>query len=84
MPEVGNMPIPRQIAREGVIDMVRVSDARKSWTALGTVVMHVFPESEAGGPLSLAATGDLVRLDTQNGMLDLVVPERELAQRRKE
>ncbi len=84
MPEVGNMPIPRRLAREGVRDMVRVSDARMSGTAFGTVVLHVSPESEAGGPLSLAATGDLVRLDANNGMLDPVVPERELAQRRKE
>ena len=58
MPEVGNMPISRRQAREGVRDMVRVSDARMSGSAFGTVVLHVFPESEAGGPLSLAATGD--------------------------
>ena len=84
MAEVGNMPIPRRLAREGVRDMVRVSDARMSGTAFGTVVLHVSPESEAGGPLSLAATGDIVKLDTNNGLLDLLVPERELAQRRKD
>ena len=55
-----------------------------SGTAFGTVVLHVSPESEAGGPLSLAATGDLVKLDTNNGLLDLMVPERELAQRRRD
>ena len=83
MAEVGNMPIPRRLAREGVRDIVRVSDARMSGTAFGAVVLHVSPESEAAGPLSLVATGDSVRLDTKNGQLDLLVPERELEQRRK-
>ena len=84
MAEVGNMPIPRRLAKEGVRDMVRVSDARMSGTAFGAVVLHVSPESEAGGPLSLVATGDIVRLDTNNGLLHLQVPERELAQRRRD
>ena len=84
MAEVGNMPIPRRLAKEGVRDMVRVSDARMSGTAFGTVVLHVSPESEAGGPLSLVATGDTVKLDATNGLLELLVPERELAQRRKD
>ena len=82
MPEVGNMPIPKRLAQEGVRDMVRVSDARMSGTAFGTVVLHVTPESEAGGPLSLVATGDIVRLDAKTGALDLLVPEAELEARR--
>ncbi len=83
MAEVGNMPIPKRLAEQGIRDMVRVSDARMSGTAFGTVVLHVAPESEAGGPLALAKTGDVVSLDAPNGKLDLKVPERELADRRK-
>ena len=82
MPEVGNMPIPKRLAQEGIRDMVRVSDARMSGTAFGTVVLHVTPESEAGGPLSLVATGDIVRLDAKAGTLDLLVPDEELEARR--
>lgn len=82
MPEVGNMPIPKRLAQEGIRDMVRVSDARMSGTAFGTVVLHVTPESEAGGPLSLVATGDIVRLDAKAGTLDLLVLEEELEARR--
>ena len=82
MPEVGNMPIPKRLAEQGVRDMVRVSDARMSGTAFGTVVLHVCPEAEAGGPLALAANGDMVRLDAGKGQLDLLVPEDELAKRR--
>lgn len=82
MPEVGNMPIPRKLVEQGVRDMVRISDARMSGTAFGTVVLHTSPEAEAGGPLALVKTGDRIKLDTENGQLDLLVPEEELAVRR--
>ncbi len=82
MPEVGNMPIPKRLIQQGVRDMVRVSDARMSGTAYGTVVLHVSPESEAGGPLALVRTGDRVRLSAARGELTLLVPEAELADRR--
>ena len=76
------MPIPGKLAREGVQDMVRVSDARMSGTAYGAVVLHVSPESEAGGSLALVRTGDAVRLDTASGILDLQVDEEEPERRR--
>jgi dihydroxy-acid dehydratase len=82
MPEVGNMPIPAKLVRQGVRDMIRVSDARMSGTAFGTVVLHVAPESEAGGPLALVRTGDRIRLSVAEGRLDLLVDEAELARRR--
>src|SRR5690606_26531430 len=63
MPEVGNMPLPRKLLEKGVRDMVRVSDARMSGTAFGTVVLHVAPESHVGGPLALVRDGDVIRLD---------------------
>ena len=71
-----------RLIRQGVRDMVRVSDARMSGTAYGTVVLHVSPESEAGGPLALVRTGDRVRLSARRGTLDLLVDEAELAVRR--
>lgn len=83
MAEVGNMPIPAKLVQAGVRDMVRVSDARMSGTAFGTVVLHVAPEAEAGGPLALVRTGDRIRLDTMAGRLDLLVDEAELAARRQ-
>jgi dihydroxy-acid dehydratase len=82
MPEVGNMPIPRRLVREGVRDMVRVSDARMSGTAYGTVVLHVTPEAQAGGPLALVRTGDRVRLSASAGRLELLIPDAEMAARR--
>ncbi len=82
MPEVGNMPIPGKLVEQGVRDMVRISDARMSGTAFGTVVLHVSPESEAGGPLALVQTGDNIRVDTQGGRLELLVDDDELARRR--
>lgn len=82
MPEAGSMPIPRALARQGVTDMVRISDARMSGTAYGTVVLHVSPESAAGGPLALVQDGDEVELDVPAGRLDLLVDEDELARRR--
>ena len=63
MPEAGYLPIPRKLARAGVKDMVRISDARMSGTAFGTIVLHITPESAVGGPLALVRTGDRIRLD---------------------
>jgi len=82
MPEVGNMPIPHRLVREGVRDMVRISDARMSGTAFGTVVLHVAPEAQAGGPLALVQTGDRIRLSASRGALELLVDDAELARRR--
>ncbi len=82
MAEVGNMPLPGKLLRKGVTDMVRVSDARMSGTAYGTVVLHVCPEAAAGGPLALARTGDLIVLDVPRRSLKLEVDESTLAARR--
>ncbi|SFO17081.1 MULTISPECIES: IlvD/Edd family dehydratase [Actinomadura] len=84
MPEWGQLPIPARLLRAGVRDMVRVSDARMSGTAFGTTVLHVAPESAAGGPLALVRDGDPIALDARAGRLDLQVPETELARRRRE
>lgn len=83
MPEVGNMPIPSKLVKQGVRDMVRVSDARMSGTAFGTVVLHVSPEAQAGGTLALVKTGDRIKLSAREGQLVLLVPEVELEARRK-
>lgn len=82
MPEVGNMPIPARLVKEGLRDMVRISDGRMSGTAFGTVVLHVAPEAQAGGPLALVQTGDRVRLSVSQGMLELLVDPAELDRRR--
>ena len=82
MPEVGNMPIPRVLVEQGVRDMVRISDARMSGTAYGTVVLHVAPEAQAGGTLALVETGDRIRLSVSQGTLQLLVSEPEIALRR--
>jgi dihydroxy-acid dehydratase len=82
MAEVGNMPLPQKLLRRGVRDMVRISDARMSGTAYGTVVLHVAPEAAAGGPLALVRNGDLITLDVAAGRLHLHVDEAELAGRR--
>ena len=79
MPEAGYLPIPRKLT--GQRDMLRISDARMSGTAFGTIVLHVAPEAAVGGPLGLARSGDRVRLDAQRRRLDLLVDERELARR---
>jgi dihydroxy-acid dehydratase len=78
MAEVGNMPIPRRLVEQGVRDMVRISDARMSGTAFGTVVLHVSPEAFAGGPLAIVRTGDRIRLDTMAGILELMISEDEM------
>lgn len=82
MPEVGNMPIPARLVRQGVRDMIRVSDARMSGTAFGTVILHVSPEAQAGGPLALVKTGDRIRVSASKGELELLVDAAELEARR--
>ncbi len=82
MPEVGNMPLPRKLLEQGVRDMVRISDARMSGTAYGTVILHIAPEAAAGGPLALVRTGDLVTVDVEKRMLSVDVSDDELAARR--
>lgn len=81
MPEVGQLPIPKRLLRQGVTDMVRISDARMSGTATGTVVLHVAPESAVGGPLALVRDGDPIVVDTETGRLDLDVDSAELKRR---
>ncbi len=82
MPEWGMLPIPEKLLRRGVRDMVRISDTRMSGTAYGTCVLHVAPESHAGGPLALVRTGDPIELDVSNRRLELLVDEAELGRRR--
>jgi len=83
MAEVGNMPLPPRLLKKGITDMVRISDARMSGTAYGTVVLHAAPEAAAGGTLALVQNGDLIELDVANRRLELLVSEEELAKRRK-
>jgi dihydroxy-acid dehydratase len=82
MPEAGYIPIPLKLARQGVKDMVRISDARMSGTAFGTIVLHVTPEAAAGGPLALVETGDTIELDVGQRRLELCVEAGELERRR--
>jgi dihydroxy-acid dehydratase len=82
MPEAGYLPIPAKLARAGVKDMVRISDARMSGTAYGTIVLHVSPEAAIGGPLALVNHGDRIRLSVSQRRLELLVGEDELARRR--
>jgi len=84
MPEAGYLPIPKKLSSKGVKDMVRISDARMSGTAFGTIVLHVSPESAVGGPLALVRTGDRIRLSVKNKSIDLLVDEAELERRRAE
>ncbi|HEY0381038.1 MAG TPA: IlvD/Edd family dehydratase [Candidatus Elarobacter sp.] len=82
MPETGNLPLPPKILAKGITDMVRISDARMSGTAYGTVVLHTSPESAVGGPLALVQNGDLIELDVPSRRLELLVDAPELARRR--
>jgi L-arabonate dehydrase len=82
MAEVGNMPLPPKVLKKGITDMVRISDARMSGTAYGTVVLHVAPEAAAGGPLALVQTGDIIELDVPARRLQLHVSDEELARRK--
>ena len=84
MPESGYLPIPVKLSRAGVKDMVRISDARMSGTAFGTIILHVTPEAAVGGPLGLVRTGDMIELSVSERRLDLHVPENELQKRRNE
>jgi len=81
MPEAGYLPIPKKLATKGIKDMVRVSDARMSGTAFGTIVLHVTPDAASGGPLGLVRNGDRIRLSVKDRRIDLVVDEAELKRR---
>jgi dihydroxy-acid dehydratase len=83
MPEAGYLPIPQKLLRAGVKDMVRISDARMSGTAFGTIVLHIAPESAAGGPLALVRSGDQIQLDVANRRISLLVDDAELIKRRR-
>jgi dihydroxy-acid dehydratase len=82
MPEAGALPIPKKLGAKGITDMVRISDARMSGTAFGTVVLHIAPEAAAGGPLALVRDGDIIRLDAPARKIELMVDDAELARRR--
>jgi dihydroxy-acid dehydratase len=84
MAECGNMPLPPKVLKKGITDMVRISDARMSGTAYGTVVLHTAPEAAAGGPLALVRNGDMIELDVANRRVHLDVTDAELAKRRAE
>jgi dihydroxy-acid dehydratase len=81
MPEAGYLPIPLKLARAGVKDMVRISDARMSGTAFGTIVLHIAPESAIGGPLAIVRTGDRIALDVEARRIDLLLSDTEIAAR---
>jgi L-arabonate dehydrase len=81
MAEVGNMPLPPKVLRKGITDMVRISDARMSGTAYGTVVLHSAPEAADGGPLAVVRTGDFIELDVAQRRLHLDISDAEMAQR---
>jgi len=82
MPEAGYLPIPKKLAAKGLKDMVRISDARMSGTAFGTIILHVTPDSASGGPLGLVRTGDRIKLSVKGRRVDLLVDEKELERRR--
>ncbi|MGH7029895.1 MAG: dihydroxy-acid dehydratase, partial [Stellaceae bacterium] len=81
MPEAGYLPIPQKLARAGVKDMVRISDARMSGTAYGSIVLHVTPDAASGGPLAKVRNGDRIRLSVKERRIDLLVAPDELARR---
>ncbi len=81
MAEVGNMGLPPKVLRKGITDMLRISDARMSGTAYGTVVLHTSPEAAAGGPLAVVQNGDFIELDVPNRRLHLEITDAELAAR---
>nr|MBX2806563.1 dihydroxy-acid dehydratase [Hyphomicrobiales bacterium] len=82
MPEAGYLPIPKKLSSQGVRDMVRISDARMSGTAFGTIILHVTPEAAIGGPLALVRNGDQIRLSVKNRSIELLVDDAELERRR--
>jgi dihydroxy-acid dehydratase len=81
MAEVGNMPLPPKVLKKGITDMVRISDARMSGTAYGTVVLHTTPEAAAGGPLAVVRNGDMIELNVPARKLQLLISDEELATR---
>ncbi len=81
MPEAGYLPIPKKLATKGVKDMIRVSDARMSGTAFGTIVLHVTPDSASGGPLGVVRNGDRIKLSVKARSIDLMVDDTELKRR---
>ncbi len=81
MPEAGYLPIPSKLAKAGVKDMVRISDARMSGTAYGTIVLHIAPDAASGGPLALVRSGDRIRLSVEGRVLELLVDQSELDRR---
>lgn len=81
MPEAGYIPIPKKLAREGIKDMLRISDGRMSGTASGAVILHVSPEAAVGGPLAIVRDGDMIKLDVEARSLILDIPEEEIKQR---
>ena len=81
MPEVGPVGMPRHLLRQGIRDMVRITDARMSGTSYGTIVLHVAPEAAIGGPLAIVEDGDMIELDAEAGVLNLLVDEREIQRR---
>jgi dihydroxy-acid dehydratase len=81
MAEVGNMGLPPKVLRKGITDMVRISDARMSGTAYGTVILHAAPEAARGGPLAVVRTGDMIEVDVEARRLHLDVPDAEIAAR---
>ena len=81
MPEAGYLPIPRKLAQRGVKDMIRISDARMSGTAFGTIVLHVTPDAASGGPLGLVRNGDRIRLSVKRRRIELLIDDAELQKR---
>ena len=81
MPEYGNLPIPAKLLKQGVKDMVRISDARMSGTSYGTVVLHISPEAAIGGPLAVVQDGDEIELDVKNRKVNLLISNEEIEQR---
>ena len=84
MPEAGYLPIPKKLAAAGIKDMVRISDARMSGTAFGTIVLHITPDAASGGPLALVRSGDRIKLSVRNRTIDLLVEATELSKRAAE
>lgn len=84
MPEWGMLPIPKKLIKQGIRDMLRISDSRMSGTSYGACILHVAPESHVGGPLALVRTGDIIRIDVPNRSIDMLVDEETLARRRAE
>jgi len=80
-PEVGNMPLPKKLLEQGILDMVRISDARMSGTGFGTCILHTSPEAAAGGPLGIVQTGDMVVLDVANRVVKVELSDEEIAER---